>query len=101
MITRLSGGRWALGLAETQNELTGRGFDSRRLHQPTILAGSAGPQRNPWRTTGLFLSHSYDDLASRTSFFDVSHSLVGRREWKDPIQNWPNDPGIDEPTDLA
>ncbi len=48
-----------------------------------------------------FLSHPDDNLAFCTSSFDVSHSLIGRLEWKDPIHNWPNNPGIDEATDLA
>jgi len=48
-----------------------------------------------------FLSHPDDNLAFCTSSFEVSHSLVGRLEWKDPIHNWPNNPRIDEATDLA
>jgi len=47
------------------------------------------------------LSHLDDDLAFCTSFFDVSQSLFGRFEWKDPIHNWAYDPRIDERTDLA
>jgi hypothetical protein len=35
------------------------------------------------------------------SFFDVSQSLFGRFEWKDPIHNWTYDPGIDERANLA
>ena len=48
-----------------------------------------------------FLSHLDDDLAFRTPGFDISHSLFGRFEWKDPIHNWAYDPGIDERTDLS
>ena len=48
-----------------------------------------------------FLFHPDDDLAFCTSRFDISHSLFGRFEWKDPIHKWAYDPGIDERTDLA
>jgi Protein of unknown function (DUF2840) len=48
-----------------------------------------------------FLSHLDDDLASCTPFLDVSQSLFGRCEWKDPIHHWAYDPRIDERTDLA
>jgi len=50
---------------------------------------------------GPFLSQLDDDLALRTSGFDISHSLFGPFEWKDPIHNRAYDPGIDERTDLA
>ena len=49
----------------------------------------------------IFLSHLDDDLAFCTSLFDVSHSLVSRVEWKDPIHNRANDSGINERADLA
>ncbi len=42
-----------------------------------------------------------DDFAFCASFFDVSQSLVGRFEWKDPIHNRANDSGIDERRDFA
>src|SRR5207302_9686618 len=50
---------------------------------------------------GSFLSHPHGNLAFCMSSFEVSHSLVGRVEWKDPIHDWPNNPRIDEATDLA
>lgn len=49
----------------------------------------------------IFLSHLDDNLAFGTSCFDVSQSLFGRFEWKDPIHYGAYDPRIDERTDLA
>lgn len=53
------------------------------------------------RSQAIFLSHPDDDLAFRTPCIDISHGLAGRLEWKDAIHNWPDNPGIDEATDLA
>ena len=47
------------------------------------------------------LSNLDDDLALCPSCFDVSQSLIGRFEWKDPIHHRPNNPGIDEASNLA
>ena len=65
----------------------------RNIIRPKLSINS--PEASP------FLSHLDDDLAFCTSFFDVSQSLFGRFEWKDPIHNWAYDPRIDERTDLA
>ena len=65
----------------------------RNIIRPKLSINS--PEASP------FLSHLDDDLAFCTSFFDVSQSLFGRFEWKDPIHNWTYDPRIDERTDLA
>ena len=59
------------------------------------LGDSRFPEATP------LLSDLDDDLAFCTSCFDVSQSLAGRFEWKDPIHNWAYDPGIDERRDLA
>src|SRR5260370_15876242 len=48
-----------------------------------------------------FLSRPDDNVAVCTSSFEVSDSLAGRLERKDPIHYWPNSPRIDEVTDLA
>ena len=42
-----------------------------------------------------------DDLAFRTTCFDVGQSLLGRFEWKDPIDDRAYGSGIDEGRDLA
>ena len=41
---------------------------------------------------GPFLSQLDDDLAFCTPGFDISHSLFGRFEWKDPVHNRAYDP---------
>ena len=48
-----------------------------------------------------FLFHLDDDFAFGTSFFDVGHGLFGRLEWKDPIYDGMDGPGVDESRDLA
>ncbi len=70
----------------------------------SCMRGDINPaQRLPARPIRArpFLSHLDDDLAFCTSFFDVSQSLFGRFEWKDPIHHWAYDPRIDERTNLA
>jgi hypothetical protein len=79
---------------------------------PALRAGSGCRRRRVATAAGrkcllnflsskAILSHLDDDLAFCTSFFDVSQSLFGRCEWKDPIHHWAYDPSIDESTDLA
>jgi hypothetical protein len=47
-------------------------------------------------------SHTCYDLGACASCFDVSHSLVRRFEWKDPIDYRPNDPDAErKPPRLA
>jgi len=48
-----------------------------------------------------FLSHLDDDLAFCTSFFDVKPWPRWSIRKERPINNRPNNPGIDEATDLA
>src|SRR5713226_3523351 len=48
-----------------------------------------------------FLSHLDDDLALRTSIFDVGHGLFDRFEWKNSIHDWAYDSRIDERCDRA
>jgi hypothetical protein len=48
-----------------------------------------------------FLSHLDDDLAFRTSIFDVDHGLFDRFEWKDSIHDWAYDSRIEERCDLV
>ena len=56
------------------------------------------PTTIPRKRIGL-LSQLDDDLAFCTPGFNISHSLFGRFEWKDPVNNRSYDPGIDERTD--
>jgi hypothetical protein len=53
----------------------------------------------PLLAKGTF--HHHDDLAFCASLFDVGHRLVGRFKRKGPVQDGPDDPGIDERSDFA